>query len=129
MDKTFELMGSIERLQDVASREGTVHDDEAEPLMEDVECILSSVADHSNNSVASSSKWESEVFNMDREISSREMKRLRGLMCSSKSIHLNTGCKLGPCSFMDRSRSGAKKWAVRQGEPLPYYSDMVNIEL
>jgi hypothetical protein len=110
MEKSFELMESIENLQAIVSQEGTVHDEEAEPLINDLECILSSV-ERSDHSFTLSSKRKLEEIDAGQDISSREIKRLRGLISLANSISLNVGA---PRSEQDKTGRIVQKRKVKE---------------
>ncbi|KAJ4303059.1 hypothetical protein N0V90_001950 [Kalmusia sp. IMI 367209] len=82
---------SIERLQAVMSKEGQMFDEEAEPLLDDLECILSSISKAPNDRPSTTSKRKWKESGNTEEISSRTIKRLCGMVASSHSVILNAG--------------------------------------
>lgn len=96
-EKKAQLKESIERLQSLFSQEGSIRNDEAESLINDLEYILHSASTSLNNRPTSSLKRKAEVFGGSEHISSREMKRLCGIVTSSNSVRLNVARKIHVC--------------------------------
>ena len=89
------LFKSIQRLESVASeKEGVLFDEEANLIIDDLENILQAVMGLPDNRHTTSSKRKFNTLGESGDVSTHEMKRLCGMVASSQSISLNTGCKL-----------------------------------
>jgi nucleoside phosphorylase len=91
------LQESIERLQSEVSREEKVHNEEAESFIDDLECVIHSISALPKDPSRSASRLKVKMFGESEVVSSREMKRLCGIISSSHGVGLNVGRKLQLC--------------------------------
>ena len=92
--KESELRETIGRLQSLAlQKEGNVHGEDADSLITDLESLLEAVTVSEDDRHITPTKQKFEAHGAMEVITVREMKRLCGVVASSDSIDLNTGCK------------------------------------
>ena len=90
-----ELLESLGRLSRLAKqKEGTIVDDEAQDMIDDLDILLDAVSmnlSHSKHATHPSMKRPIGIVDEGSSIDGRDLKRIRGLLNSSLSINVNQG--------------------------------------
>lgn len=115
LEEDSELMKSIERLRSVdPEKEWSAHDEEAEPFIDDLNCVLNAMLALPADRNGTSSKRKVDALGEAEDLSAREIKRLCGILASSRSINLNSRRKLH-LHFSVRTTSYTASQAPRSG--------------